>query len=157
MVCAEYGVFRHGPEFSQRHVLPVVQVPVFFRGDERKVRPDKPYGQEERFPAVFQFSDLLYCFIGDHAVLVGVVRHIDAFRSRLGIGQDVYGSRRHIVRLRPGLGVVVVCLVCKRVEYLAYPDGLVSVVLEIFRHGDDFRVVYPEDSVEGVYSGMVGT
>ena len=38
------------------------------------MRPDKPYGQEERFPAVFQFSDLLYCFIGvTLGTLVGVL------------------------------------------------------------------------------------
>ena len=63
----------------------VVEVPVFFRGDEGQVRLMEADGNKKRFPMFGKFFDLSGSPDGHGAVGVGVVGHIDAFERRAGV------------------------------------------------------------------------
>ena len=156
VIGARYGIGTHRLEFGQRHLVPIIKIPVLFGRYERQMGTDETDGQEERFVASAQRVDPCDGFIGDTSVEIGIVRNIDAFGHRFALRQHVDRRLGLYIRFRPRNRIVVVGFVRERMIHLADADRLVAVRSEELREGDDFRIIAPENAVERPYSRMIG-
>ena len=75
---------RHGLERGERKSGAVVEVPVFFRGDEGQMRLHEADREEEGLIFFGKLPDTLRCRAGHPAVVVGVIRNVAGFGRRAG-------------------------------------------------------------------------